>query len=141
MKAARKTEKAIKNTIHGAFEAYKNRDEEAFRRLIAPDPDVVMYGTGMDEKRVGWNQIRAQLRRDWSQSDSAELHLDSLSVSASGTGACAAGDGSIKITVDGQQRSMPIRFTASLENRSNHWVFVQMHFSTPAMLQNGGQSF
>ena len=32
---------------------YANRDIALMRAAFAPDPDVVMYGTGADEKRIG----------------------------------------------------------------------------------------
>ncbi len=53
---------------------------------MASDADVVLYGTGADEKRIGLEQIRAQVERDWSQSDSAAMMLDWTSVSAAGQG-------------------------------------------------------
>lgn len=46
--------------------------------------DVVLYGTGADEKRVGPDQVRAQVARDWAQSDSVALSLGWISVSAAG---------------------------------------------------------
>jgi hypothetical protein len=39
--------------------------------LCASDADVVLYGTGADEERVGPVQIRTQVERDWSQTESA----------------------------------------------------------------------
>jgi hypothetical protein len=44
--------------------------------IIAPDPNVVVYGTSADEKSKGLKEIEAQFERDW-------FHTLQLSWSAS----------------------------------------------------------
>jgi hypothetical protein len=108
---------------------------------FAPDADVVMYGTGADEKRVGPDQIRLQAERDWSQSDEVSLGLDWVSVSAAGPVAWAAVDATFSVRAGGESMSFPARLTTVLENRSGDWLLVQAHFSFPAAGQEEGQSF
>jgi hypothetical protein len=131
MRASRQTGRAARETIERAFDAWQRGDLETFRRLIAPDPDSMMYDTGVHEKRFAWKQIRKHLERDWARSDAARMQIDLLNVSAAGPSACAAIDGEMESQIGKQTRSMPIRMTATLENRAGTWVFVQMHFSTP----------
>ena len=53
MKADATTEAAVKAALDRMAEAYAKRDSALLRAAFAPDSDVVMYGTGADEKRVG----------------------------------------------------------------------------------------
>src|SRR5262245_57997334 len=71
MKADVKTETAVKAALDRVAEAYTKRDSDGLVACFAPDPDVIMYGTGADEKRIGREAIRMQAERDWSQA----MHL------------------------------------------------------------------
>jgi len=52
--------------------------------------DLVTYGTGADEWRVGREDVKAQVEWDWSQSESTAMHLDPVAVSCAGPVACAS---------------------------------------------------
>ena len=67
MKADVDTEKAVVAFLDAFTGAYKRRDMDALMALIAPDDDVFMFGTGIDEKRIGPEEFRLQAERDWSQ--------------------------------------------------------------------------
>jgi hypothetical protein len=109
--------------------------------ILAPDPDVVMYGTGAEEKRLGVAEIKVQAQRDWSQTESAALKYQWTSISAAGAVAWAAADVSFKLKAGGQEMVFPARMTATLEKRGERWLIVQSHFSFPAAGQAEGQSF
>ena len=85
MKADNKTTTEVITVLNKLSEAYARRDLESLLAGFAPDPDVVMYGTGADEKRVGLAEIRAQAERDWSQTEAAAIKHDTVSVSATGS--------------------------------------------------------
>ena len=68
MKADAHTEAAVMATLEQFKQAYEQRDMARLLALFAPDPDVVLIGTGADEKRVGLAEIQTQAERDWSQS-------------------------------------------------------------------------
>jgi ketosteroid isomerase-like protein len=122
-------------------EGYAQRDLQRFRAAFAPDPDVVMFGTGADEKRVGLDEIEVQAKRDWSQSDSTALAFGWTSVSAAGPVAWLAADVAFRLTADGQELEIPGRLTAVLEKRGEEWLIVQAHFSAPGTAQAEGESF
>ena len=90
MKADAQTEAAVKDVLDRFAENDAKRDLEGVMALFAPDPDVVMYGTGADEKRVGPAEIRAQVERDWSQSEATSITYGWISVSSAGSAAWAA---------------------------------------------------
>jgi len=53
MKADNATEIAVKAVLEKFAESYAKRDLKSAMSIIAPDTDVVMYGTSADEKRIG----------------------------------------------------------------------------------------
>jgi ketosteroid isomerase-like protein len=141
MKADASTEAAVKSVLDGLAENYKTRNLEGLLAGFAPDPDVVMYGTGADEKRVGLAQVKAQAERDWSQSDSISIKYKWMSVSASGPAAWVAADAAFVLKSAGESFSLPARTTFVLEKRGNNWLIVHAHFSFPASGQEAGESF
>lgn len=141
MKADAMTETALKAVLDKVAEAYVQRDLALLLSAFAPDPDVVMYGTGADEKRIGLAEIQAQAERDWSQTESAAVTYEWSSISAAGSVAWAATDASFNLKADGQEMTLPARLTFVLEKRGEQWLIVQGHFSFPAAGQTEGESF
>jgi ketosteroid isomerase-like protein len=141
MKADAQTEMAVKSVLEGFAENYKRRNMDGLLAIMAPDPDVVLYGTGADEKRVGLAQVRMQVERDWSQSEAAWVDFQWMSVSASGPVAWAAADINFNLEGGGERMSFPARTTFVLEKRGNKWLIIQSHFSFPAGEQQAGESF
>ena len=141
MKANPDTDRAVRQALQDMADAYEARDLARLERLMAPDPDLFMFGTGADEKRVGWEQVRMQAERDWAQAESARITFNDISVSAAGPVAWASADAGFEFLAGGQRHSLPARLTATLEERDGRWVFVQSHFSFPAAAQSEGMSF
>jgi ketosteroid isomerase-like protein len=140
MKADAGTEAAVIKTMNRLVDSYKMRDIEALAACFAPDSDVVMYGTGADEKRIGLEEIRFQAQRDWDQSDAISMAFNETSVSAAGRVAWVASDGSFKIRAGGQEFTAPTRLSVVLEKRNGDWLVVHAHFSVPAGGQEEGDS-
>ena len=141
MKADSHTRAEVEAAITSLTDAYKERRLNDVMACIAPDADVVLYGTGADEKRVGPDQVRAQVERDWAQTESIEMSYSWKSISAAGPVAWAALDGAFKIRAGGQSMELPVRVTLVLEKRGNRWLIVHSHFSTPAAGQAPDSSF
>jgi ketosteroid isomerase-like protein len=141
MKADPKVASEVASVIDRMANAYASRDLTAVMACFAEDEDAVLYGTAPDEKRVGPKEIRAQVERDWAQSDQVELVFESKSISAAGTVAWAALDGSFEVRARGDAISIPARVTFVLEKRGDTWSIVHAHFSTPAASQEDGNSF
>ena len=132
MKADAQTEAAVMAVLDQLAKSYSQRDWEGLRSTLAPDPDVLMYGTQADEKRIGLAEIKAQAERDWSQSQAGSIEYAWTMVSAAGDVAWAAADVDFKATVEGQDLTFPGRVTAVLEKRGDQWLITQSHFSFPA---------
>jgi ketosteroid isomerase-like protein len=141
MKADSRTEAEVQAALRELAEAYRGRTLERALACFASDADVVMYGTGADEKRVGLREIRAQVERDWEQTESTVLTYEWVSVSAVDRLAWAAVDGRFQIRAGGEAMTLPARITVVFENREGKWLIVQAHFSVPAASQDEGSSF
>jgi ketosteroid isomerase-like protein len=141
MKADAMTEAAVKAVLAKVAEGYARRDLALLRAAFAPDPDVVMYGTGADEKRVGLAEIQTQVERDWSQAEFTAVTYGWTSVSAAGSVAWAATDATFNLKADGQAVTLPVRITFVVEKRGGEWLIVQAHFSFPSAGQAEGESF
>jgi ketosteroid isomerase-like protein len=142
MKADAKTKAAVIAVLKKFTDSYKKRDMDGLLSVMAPDRDVVLFGTGVDERRVGLAQIKAQAERDWSQSESASMAYKGVLVSAAGSVAWTAGDVTLSERGSGgQELALVGRLTAVLEKRRGKWLIVQMHLSVPLAAQPAGQSF
>ena len=140
MKADARTEAAVMSTMERLIEGYERRDMDILLSCYAPDPDLVCIGTGVDEKRIGLNEVRVGLERDLAQSETLSVELGWSSVSAAGSVAWVAADGIVHANAGGQEVSFPGRFTAVLEQRKGRWFIMQRHFSVPAREQAEGES-
>jgi ketosteroid isomerase-like protein len=141
MRADSETEAAILGVMNTFMEAYENGDVDGVMATIAPDADVVLFGTGADEKRIGPAEARMQVERDLAQSDSISLHMGWYMVSAAGPVAWVSSEIEFHGSAGGQEFVMPGRMTAVFENRDGNWLLVNSHFSAPLAGQEEGQSF
>ena len=141
MKADQQTEAAAMAVWNKFNDAYVRRDLNELLSVFAPDADVVLFGTGRDERRMGSSEIQAQAKRDWAQSEGGNFRWKWHSVSAAGPVAWLAAEGTFQTKVGGHDTNLPIRLTGVLEKRGDKWLFVQSHASVPAGGQGEGQSF
>ena len=141
MNAEPAVQTAVKAILNDLAASYSNRDIKRLLAGFAPDLDVVMFGTGADERRTGLTEIRTQAERDWSQTDASAFSFGEIAVSAVGSVAWAAADCVFQVEAGGQRMTLPGRFTGVLEKRGDKWLVAQAHFSLPAMEQDEGQAF
>src|SRR3990167_1555758 len=110
-------------------EGYKNRDLVALLNLFTKNTN--MWGSGLDEYRVGLKQVEEQLKRDWSQSEKSEIEVVSF-VPAPQDAVWAAAIGNAKITIDGKQHIFEhLRGTIVIEKEDGVWKISHMHASFP----------
>jgi ketosteroid isomerase-like protein len=141
MRASPSTQAAVQATLQQWKDAYSRRDMDGARAVMAPDADVLGIGTGPDEWRVGPAEFKAQLERDFAQSEALSVDYEPLVVSEAGPVAWVAARASVQVRVEGQKLTLTGRFTAVLEQRGDRWLLMQTHFSLPAPEQAEGRSF
>ena len=141
MKAGTKTKSEIVKTIKEMWAAYARCDVEGVLSFYAPDSDVVVLGSGPDEKYIGPKGARKGLYRDFSQSESTKVKLSDVRVSAAGKVAWLAADCLFVARVAGSDIRMAGHLTAVFEKRAGRWLIMQSHFSMPYSEQAAGRSF
>lgn len=141
MKADTNTEKVVMNAVKQCFEAFARRDLDAMLSFFAPDPDVVVIGTGRDEKGIGFAEIKAIFERAFAQFNEASFEFGWHSVSVAGPLAWLATDVSLHIKASDREVSRQIRLTGIMEKRGDRWLILQSHDSVPDREQVEGEAF
>ena len=141
MRADPKTEAAVMNIVTQCFEAFTRKDLDAILAFCAPAPDVILIGTGGDEKCVGLAEVRNILGRSFAQFEEASFEFGWHSVSAAGSVAMLAADVTLYVKTGDRQISEHLRLTVVLEQRGDRWFIIQWHDSLPAAGQKEGQAF
>ncbi len=141
MKADAKTKAEIVKMVREMWKAYGRLDADGVLAFYAPDPDVVVFGSGPDEVYVGPKQAKKGLKRDFSQTRSVKARLSKVRVSAAGKVAWLAANCLFTAHVAGCDIDMSGRMTMVFEKRKGRWLIVQSHFAMPYAGQAAGQSF
>ncbi len=131
MKADAATEAKIIDVLKMYGEAYERQDKDAIMSLFVPDPDLVIYGAGENEKCFGIDDIRNRMQRDFDKSTNTSLEMDWYSVSRAGSVAWIAADFTVSVTTEDKELNFPLRQTVVLEERDGKWLIAQSHISVP----------
>lgn len=132
MKADAPTEAAVLAAFEAFQQASGQQDMDRLLALFAPDPDLVLIGTGADELAVGVAEVKKLYEREVAQDHTSTWEVAWSSVSAAGSVAWMAMRGVLHIGAAGQESHVPLRITAVLEQREGTWLVVQGHTSLPA---------
>jgi hypothetical protein len=120
-------------------DAYIQRDLPGLLACLAPEDDLMIIGTGVDERMVGWDDVRAQYERDWAQADEITWEWGRSTVSAAGEVAWVTCDSRFDARMGAIRVGEPVRLTAVLARRGEQWLICQLHVSIAA--QERGESF
>jgi uncharacterized protein (TIGR02246 family) len=131
MQATPQTVAEIQSVLDQFCEGYGNKDIDQLLSLFNADPNVLVIGTGEDEKRTGLEEIRIQFERDFCQSERLTVEFENVAISQQDTVCWIAGDTHVYFTADEKAMQVYLRFTAVLTHRDGQWLFVQTHFSVP----------
>jgi hypothetical protein len=127
------TEKEVMAVLFKFADFYSKRDLEGLISLIDPDSNVVLFGMGPNEKRIGLDEIRIQFKSDWSDFEAASIEFNWVSISATNEMVWLAADSHFKMTVDGHNLIFPCYLTLVLAMNKGKWFIVHMHYSAPAI--------
>jgi ketosteroid isomerase-like protein len=133
MKADSLTEIEVMDVLNKFADFYARRDMDCLISLIATDSDVVLFGMGPDEKRIGLNEMKIQFESDWSEFEAASIRFNWISISAVGDAAWVAADTLFKMTVEGNNLLFPCFLTMVLAKNRGNWFIVHVHYSAPAI--------
>jgi len=131
MQAAQQTVTEIQSVLDRFREGYGNKNIDILMSLFDPDPNVLVIGTGEDEKRSGLEEIKIQFERDFCQSEQLTVEFKNVSVSQQESVCWIAADTHVYFSAQGRAMHVFLRFTGVLTKRGGNWLFVQTHFSLP----------
>ena len=141
LKADTKTKAEVMAFLNRFSQAYEKRKIDDLTALFAPDPNVVLIGTGVDWKLVGMDEIKARAERDWTQSETSSLEVGWTTISKIGSVALVAAEVTARVKMEGKESVFPWRFSDALDNREGKWLGCQFHLSAPAGGQAEGKSW
>ena len=121
---------------------YNERNLEATLSMFRETPPAVTFGTGADEKRRGLKEIKEQLIRDWSQSDSDSLAVLHIDHEQNGDSGWLAVEFKVSVNTDQEIENLVARGTFVMERKhADDWKIAHMHVSLPSSEQDAGMSF
>ncbi len=141
MKADAHTEAEIKALVDDMWNEYARKNLEACMQHWTSDPDLVAIGTGADELRLGPDELKQSLERDFQQAEDIKITTQWLRLSAAGNVAWSAANIQMSASVDNQRTTLSCRLTSVYEKRDGAWRIMQFHLSLPAAEQESGQSW
>ncbi len=141
MEANAQTETEIKAVLEELWTRYAQKDLEGCLQFWSRDPDLVVIGTGVDEVRLGPEELRNGIKRDFEQAGDIKQSIEWLRISAAGDVAWSAGNLTLTTTVDGKEVALRARQTNVYEKQHDGWRVVQLHLSLPAEDQAPGRSW
>ncbi len=131
MQPTQETVAEIESVLDKFCQGYGKKDIDALLSLFDSNPDVLVIGTGEDEKRTGLVEIRIQFERDFRQSERLTVEFENVAISQQDSVCWIAGDTNVYFTAEERAMHVLLRFTAVLTRHDGKWLFVQTHFSVP----------
>jgi ketosteroid isomerase-like protein len=120
-------------------QAYSLRDLNKVLSLFTQNCSV--WGTGVDEYRVGLKQIEEQHLRDWAQSEKGKIEIVSLS-STPNEAPFVAAIFRATVTIASQTHVFEeLRGTIVIHKEAEEWKIAHMHASFPDYRNLEGNSF
>ena len=118
---------------------YKDRDLDFLMSLFTKN--INMWGSGLDEYRVGLKAVEEQLLRDWSQSQKGEIEVLSF-VPTTAEALWTAALCKAKVIIEGKEYIFDhLRGTLVIEKEGGLWKISHMHASFPDYRNAEGGSF
>src|SRR3989339_326579 len=125
---------AIKAVLNNYVLSIENEDIELYAKIFVPDPDMVNFGTGANERIIGWDTLKKVIEdQNAALSETKITQSDvTINVSPDGQFAWATSLWDFKATMDSQVMQLPVRCSWILEKRGNDWKIVHFHKSVGA---------
>lgn len=129
---------AEKSEIKTALDKYifsiENEDIEAYGSIFVHDPDMVNFGTGANERIVGWDALKKAIETQNAAISGTEIIQSDITVNLSNDGkfAWATSLWDFKSTMGEQVIQLPVRCSWILEKFDDEWKIVHFHKSVGA---------
>ena len=134
--------KAETDQVKAVLDQYVIANEEQNFGLIetiwAANENIVLIGTNMDEKLIGWSQIEEAIQHQFEAFTDTYIVVSEQNIRLNETANTAWFNEMMNYNFifNGEAKSFSgIRFTGVLEKVSGKWLLVQCHLSIPAEAQ------
>jgi len=131
MYATASVEAQVMGVLREFADAYASRNKDRLLGLLCHENDVLLLGTGSEERNVGATAIWKQIRRDWEQTDTLRMRFGWRSVSMIGQVAWLATDCYLFVRAGYRNAEVPLRITAVMVQEEENWRIAQLHYSSP----------
>lgn len=134
--------KAETDQVKAVLDQYVVANEEQNFSLIeniwAANESIVLIGTNLDEKLVGWNKINEAIKHQFESFTDTYIVVSEQNIRLNETANTAWFNEimNYNFIYNEEAKSFSgVRFTGVLEKIDNKWLFVQGHLSIPAEAQ------
>jgi hypothetical protein len=118
----------VKLALKGLQDGYTKRDvnnlDSFMAGLFSKDEDVLILGTDSGEWVHGYTSATGFIKGDWQSWGDLRIAVDDAEVWSSGDVAWIATVGDVRW----KSADRPMRLTAVLVRRGDHWLFRELHF-------------
>jgi len=131
---------AIEEVLEAYVLANENQNFELIEKIWAPDNDIILYGTDSDERLMGWTNIRAAVKTQFSHIVDTYISVSDqfIKLNECGNTAWFAESLNYNFVYKGEAKSYRgLRFTGVLVKIEGNWRFVQAHLSIPGNVNIG----
>jgi class 3 adenylate cyclase len=135
------TEAGVRKFLDDFLRAYEAREADRLASMFVQDDDIVLIGSGEDERLFSPLQLRQAFQRDVGQISELRVELLWASVSARDSVAWVASESWLHWETRERQGKDLSRTTLVLEKRDGRWLAAHVHTSSPDPRQRAGQSW
>ena len=125
---------AVNSVINLCYESFETENMDLLSKLIAHDPDIIVFGTDAAERWVGYEPLAESMKKQFESFEEAKYTSRErvIKVNKSGEVAWWSELLDMRGKAQGQPFAMEgLRMTGVCEKRDGNWVVVQLHFSVP----------
>jgi ketosteroid isomerase-like protein len=125
---------AIKSVLTDYLVSIENEDIELYGKIFVHDPDMVNFGTGANERIVGWDALKKVIEAQNDAISETKITQSNITINLSNEGqfAWATSLWDFKSKMGDQVMQLPVRCSWILEKTGNEWKIIHFHKSVGA---------
>jgi len=125
---------AIKSVLTDYIVSIENEDIELYGKIFVHDPDMVNFGTGANERIVGWDALKKVIEAQNDAISETKITQSNITIDLSNEGqfAWATSLWDFKAKMGDQVMQLPVRCSWILEEIGNEWKIIHFHKSVGA---------
>lgn len=125
---------AIKSVLTDYIVSIENEDIELYGKIFVHDPDMVNFGTGANERIVGWDALKKVIEAQNDAISETKITQSNITINLSNEGqfAWATSLWDFKSKMGDQVMQLPVRCSWILEKIGDEWKIIHFHKSVGA---------